>query len=546
MDRQDDGSTEARIQRLEARLAELEARLAVPPVRPGAAPRARAALPDELAGLLRWDGQTWLNRLGIALLLLGVALLFRYSIDQGWLTPAVRTAFGLGVGAVLTTAGARMDAGRRFAAVLLGGGVATFYITGWAAFHLYALLPYAAAFTGMAAITTAAFALALWRGQPALAILGAAGGLGTPLLLGISFATPRGLALYAAAVLGWTVVPYLRRGWRSVLWASMAGGWALLASYAVLLASNGGTAADRTWVQGAAVFAWVVLGVLPLARRVRTRPAAGERRWRDVDLLHWHGVALLAPGLATLTTALLWEMDGDGWGLVLAALAAAYGLAAAGLRAPDPRLARVLVFAAGVLLPIGAAGALGGGWLLAALAVQAVALHALARGGAGAGVRWLAHKLALAVAAWLLWRLAGDGDRASDLAAAGAVLASSWFLPRHREAVAYRVFSLVALLGWLWRELAPLSGGQGYATIAWGAAGLLLLLAAMRAGWPVAERVAVGVLLATVAKLFLVDLARLEPLFRVLLFLGFGSVFLYLSYALSASWRARRPAAPDG
>ena len=67
-----------------------------------------------------------------------------------------------------------------------------------------------------------------------------------------------------------------------------------------------------------------------------------------------------------------------------------------------------------------------------------------------------------------------------------------------------------------------------------------------RAGWPVAERVAVGVLLATVAKLFLVDLARLEPLFRVLLFLGFGSVFLYLSYALSASWRARRPAAPDG
>jgi uncharacterized membrane protein len=68
----------------------------------------------------------------------------------------------------------------------------------------------------------------------------------------------------------------------------------------------------------------------------------------------------------------------------------------------------------------------------------------------------------------------------------------------------------------------------------------------MRRGWPTAERAALAVLLATVAKLFLVDLARLEPLFRVLLFLGFGGVFLYLSYALSAGWRERRPAAPDG
>lgn len=558
----DDGSIEARLERLERMVEELGQRL--PPARPprewGAYPprdafprRARAADAD-LAALLRWDGQTWLNRLGIVLLLLGVGLLFRYSIDQGWLTPGVRTGFGLAVGAVLTAAGARMAADRRFAAVLLGGGIATFYITGWAAFHLYGLLPYAAAFAGMLAITAGAFGLALWRGQPALAILGAAGGLGTPLLLGISYATPRGLALYTAAVLGWTVVPYLRRGWRPVLWASTAFGWALLASYANLIALEGAPAGSRAWVQGAAVFAWLVLGVLPLARRAWTAARAREagtheRHWRPAELVHWYGVAIAAPAAAVLTSAPLWRLEPGEWGAMLAGAAGLYLAGSAAVRRMDPRLGRVLLFAAAVLLPLGSAGALDREALLLALVAQAVALHALAREGAGPAVRWMAHKLAIAAGVWLGVRLlesAAATSAPADLLAASGLLAASFLVARHREAVAYRVAAHVALLGWLWRELAPLDGGQGFATIAWGAWGLALLLAGMRRGWPVAERVAVATLLATVAKLFLVDLARLEPLFRVLLFLGFGAVFLYLSYALSAGWRARRPAAPDG
>ena len=39
-----------------------------------------------------------------------------------------------------------------------------------------------------------------------------------------------------------------------------------------------------------------------------------------------------------------------------------------------------------------------------------------------------------------------------------------------------------------------------------------------------------GTLLLVVGKLFLVDLARLETIWRILLFLGFGGLFLVLSY----------------
>ncbi|HVH14062.1 MAG TPA: DUF2339 domain-containing protein, partial [Longimicrobium sp.] len=468
-------------------------------------------MPD--LGPFAWDGQTWLNRLGIGLLLLGVALLFRYSIDMGWLTPAVRVGFGAAMGGVLTLLGLRMSDQRRFSSVLLGGGVATFYLTGWAAFNLFNLIGYTLAFVGMVAITTGAFALALWRGQPALAILGAVGGLGTPLILGISYATPRGLALYTSAVLAWTVVPYLRRGWRSVLWTSMAFGWALLASYAFAL-SYGPRAGvhppdSRLWMQGAAVFAWILLGVLPLtrrvlatARRIDTEGRPRERHWRDGDLLHWYGIALAAPAMLIATSALAWRLPAGRWGLLAMGVAALYALAAWALRAVDARLARVLLFAAAVLLPAGCFGALDAEPLLVALAAQALVLHLLANGGAGPAIRWLAHKSYVGVGAWVLYRLMESGDTTprrllADLAAIGAGLAISYVVRGRGEMLAYRIFAHVAALAWVWRELAPLEGGQGIATIAWGAWGLVLLLWAMRQRWPTAERVASRVQMAT-------------------------------------------------
>jgi uncharacterized membrane protein len=45
-----------------------------------------------------------------------------------------------------------------------------------------------------------------------------------------------------------------------------------------------------------------------------------------------------------------------------------------------------------------------------------------------------------------------------------------------------------------------------------------------------------------VGKLFLVDLAGVEAVWRILLFLGFGGLFLVLGYYLQHLWRpARRP-----
>ncbi len=45
-------------------------------------------------------------------------------------------------------------------------------------------------------------------------------------------------------------------------------------------------------------------------------------------------------------------------------------------------------------------------------------------------------------------------------------------------------------------------------------------------------------LFVVVGKLFLVDLSEVEPVWRVVLFLGFGGLFLALSYYLQGLWRS--------
>jgi uncharacterized membrane protein len=92
----------------------------------------------------------------------------------------------------------------------------------------------------------------------------------------------------------------------------------------------------------------------------------------------------------------------------------------------------------------------------------------------------------------------------------------------------------IALLAWFWHELWALPDGNAYVTVAWGAYGIAIVATGSFLGRDKPHMTAVysgvATLFLVVAKLFLVDLVELDPLFRVLLFLGLGSAFLLLSY----------------
>ena len=172
------------------------------------------------------SGEWWLNKLGIGLLLFGVALLYLLSVERGWIGPPVRIGFGLTVGATLLVMGLRVYENRRtFAQVLLGGGIGAFYITGFAAFQLYALIPYVVAFTFMVAVTLLAFFLSLRQNRASLSLIAALGGLGTPFILYDGTGVLGGLVLYTCLILAGTGAIYFYKRWVSLLTVSFVGGW---------------------------------------------------------------------------------------------------------------------------------------------------------------------------------------------------------------------------------------------------------------------------------------------------------------------------------
>ena len=130
-------------------------------------------------------GLTWVNRIGVITLIIGVAFFFKYAIDNQWIGETGRVI--LGVLAGLATLGAGDFLWKRgqkiYAQGICGLGISILYLSFYASFAFYHLLPQAASFVCMVMVTLMAGALALRYSAVAIAALGMVGGYSTPLLL---------------------------------------------------------------------------------------------------------------------------------------------------------------------------------------------------------------------------------------------------------------------------------------------------------------------------------------------------------------------------
>lgn len=130
-------------------------------------------------------GLTILNRVGVITLVLGIAFFFKWAVDNNWVGPAGRVILGvLGGLAAIAIADILWRKGQRvFAQGVTGAGIAILYLSFYAAFGFYKLIPQSLAFALMFAATLMAVALSLRYGSGAIAALGFTGGYLTPLLL---------------------------------------------------------------------------------------------------------------------------------------------------------------------------------------------------------------------------------------------------------------------------------------------------------------------------------------------------------------------------
>jgi uncharacterized membrane protein len=541
---------------------------------------ARAAAGNDLgATISEWfssrSPEWWLSRLGVGFVVIAILFLYSYAVDQGWITPAVRVLAGALVGAGLfwwatrTQDDAKTPAGFGMRQVLYDGGLAVWYVTAYAAAVWYGVISMGSARLLFFVLGIVSTWIALDERREIFAFIAVATSFATPFILPASLTSIAPFALYLGAVAAMGLFIYLLRGWPSTIWVTFIAFWMIL-SGTVLVSGGGGMAA-----RGSIAVTILLILAGPAFTRVtllrRQLLAIGSKRYTEApiseaterlmdamsalskalgggtsspDSLALWVMTLLSPIMTVSILAGIWPaVPAEASGLVLVALGSAalsYGMRPIADRelrqvvftgaalwsllgilkiAPSPEgLALASLHAAVVLVYLRKA-LIGPRTIAKVTIVIALAVvfgHELSLGPSGfLRWRWLVAELvALGSSAIISKTLIADRSERIQ----GAILAGLTYLT-----------SLVVILNVLEPIWAPL------VTATYAVFGAVLLVMSKRRGGERLLRQLGGVtMIIVVARLFFVDLASVETIWRVLLFLVVGAVFLYAGYRLNS------------
>jgi uncharacterized membrane protein len=175
-----------------------------------------------------------LNRIGALALIIGIGLFLKHAFDENWISETVRVLIGVFAGG-LCLAGAYRTHSKGlniFAQGLAGTGIAVLYLSVYASFSFYALVPQLVAFLLMALVTTLALAVGFYYDSLAAALLGLFGGFLTPIMLSTGHSNEIGLFTYLALLnVGLLGLLLKKESWAILEPLSFVGTWVLYAAW---------------------------------------------------------------------------------------------------------------------------------------------------------------------------------------------------------------------------------------------------------------------------------------------------------------------------
>ena len=222
------GGFERRLRELEGKLSGASRTTASsPPLRPPLHPvTAKPVAPSATAPTAKRSGidleeliaGRWLNRIGIVALLMATAFFLKYAFDNEWIGTHGRVAIGLLAGAsLLVYSHWLLKRGYQyFSEGIAGLGAGILYLSLYAAWNFYSLIPNSVAFVGMILVTAAMIAIAIGQDSQRIAVLALAGGFLTPALLSTGQDAQIVLFTYLAVLNGGLLLVAWTRQWRVV------------------------------------------------------------------------------------------------------------------------------------------------------------------------------------------------------------------------------------------------------------------------------------------------------------------------------------------
>lgn len=501
----------------------------------------------------------WFARLGALALLIGAGFGFKYGVDEGIIGPSLRVLLGViaGIGLVGWGEWSHRRGWSRLGQAVGGGGIALLYLTVWSAFRLYGLVSGIEAFAALTAVAAGGGYLALRYDSRALAVMSTVGGFGNAFLIGEGFDRPSALFGYVVildcVVLGLAYV----KGWRLLDHLAFAATWTFLVLgglTSIVLAELGGDEPQYGIVLTYATVYFFMFSALATARRV------GSDRGNPASDLFLFGANC---GLYLLTTMLiLGEAPGFGWAtgselrgpaiLVAAGVNLVAGLIVRGRNASDPVAGAALASAAmlaGVWVPVQVeAFAVPAMW-----AVMAAGMIVVAARTSLSTARLPGYLLIVLSLVYLVGLVGGpdfyDPERVllTRESAAFAVHIGAFYVAARamghfgdesERLLRGAVAAVACGMTMLWLSLEAVAYFEPVTTVRatqslhfalngiWGVYAAALLATGIAARIAGARFLALGIFGITALKLVFHDVWMLDTLYRTIVFMGLGAIFL--------------------
>jgi len=182
--------------------------------------------------LEKFIGENLINKIGIAITVIGVAIGAKYAIDHQLISPLTRIILGYMFGAGLLGVALKLKKNYEgFSAVLLSGAMAIMYFITFAAHSFYDLIPQFLSFGLMVVFTVFTVLAAITYNRPVIAHIGLVGAYAVPFLLSDGSGKVGVLFSYMAIINVGILVIAFKKYWKSLFYAAFGLTWFIYAGW---------------------------------------------------------------------------------------------------------------------------------------------------------------------------------------------------------------------------------------------------------------------------------------------------------------------------
>ncbi|MBQ0156104.1 MAG: DUF2339 domain-containing protein [Bacteroidales bacterium] len=187
---------------------------------------------DKLRDNFDWEkfiGENLIMKLGILIMLIGVAIGGKYAIDNDLLSPTMRIIIGVIFGAALQGVAIKIKKDyKTLSAVIASGAMATLYFMTFFAYNLYDLIPMPVAFVLMTLITIATVWQACTYDLEVIAVIGLVAAYVIPFMLSTGEGSPWALFSYVSIINAGVMFISVKRYWRILFVSAYVSSWFIL------------------------------------------------------------------------------------------------------------------------------------------------------------------------------------------------------------------------------------------------------------------------------------------------------------------------------